>query len=79
MIFTRKSNTHFSNNQARDGGAMLAVESTIIMYGKTIIANNSMTTITNSSGGGISLKQCHLEIKGKYKIVNNSAVGYTFM
>ena len=74
VFFTRGSTTHFSNNRARDGGAILAIESTIIMYGETIIANNNMTTIANSIGGGISLKQSRLEIRRKCNIVNNSAV-----
>ena len=74
VFFTRGSTTHFSNNRARDGGAILAIESTIIMYGETIIANNNMTTVANSIGGGISLKQSRLEIRGKCNLVNNSAV-----
>ena len=74
VIFTSGSTTHFSKCQARYGGAILAIESTIIMYGETIIANNNITTIANSSGGGISLKQSHLEIRGRCNIENNSAV-----
>ena len=74
VFFTRGSTTHYSNNRARDGGAILAIESTIIMYGETTIANNNMTTIANSIGGGISLKQSRLEIRGKCNLVNNSAV-----
>ena len=74
IIFTSGSTTHFSNRQARDGGAILAIESTIIIYGETTIANNDITTIANSSGGGISLKHSHLEIRGKCNLVNNSAV-----
>ena len=74
IIFTSGSTTHFSNRQARDGGAILAIESTIIIYGETTIANNDITTIANSSGGGISLKQSHLEIRGKCNLVNNSAM-----
>ena len=74
VVFARESNTHFSNNRARDGGAMLAIESTIVVYGETTIANNNMTTIANSNGGGISLKQSRLEIRGKCNIFNNSAV-----
>ena len=75
VIFTSGSTTHFSNSRARDGCAILAIESTIIMYGETTIANNNMTTIiANSSGGGISLKQSRLEIRGKCNLVNNSAV-----
>ena len=74
IIFTSGSTTHFSNSRARYGGAILAIESTIIMYGETTIANNDITTIANSSGGGISLKQSRLEIREKCNLVNNSAV-----
>ena len=70
VIFTRESVVHFSNNRASDGGALLATESTITIYGKTTIANN----MANSSGGGIFLKQSHLEIKGVCQFVNNVAV-----
>ena len=44
------------------------------MYGETTIANNNLTTIANSSGGGISLKLSHLEIKGNCTLSNNSAM-----
>ena len=74
VIFARESITHFSNNQARRGSAILAIESTIIMYGEAMIVNNNVTAIANSSGGGISLKQSRLEIKGVCNIINNSAV-----
>ena len=70
VIFTRESVVHFSNNRASHGGAILAIESTITIYGETTIANN----VANSSGGGISLKQSRLEIKGKCQISNNVAV-----
>ena len=70
VIFTRESVVRFSNNRARDGGALLATESTITIYGETTIANN----MANSSGGGISLKQSRLEIKGMCQFVNNVAV-----
>ena len=70
VIFTRESIVRFSNNRARDGGALLATESTITIYGETTIANN----MANSSGGGISLKQSRLEIKGMCQFVNNVAV-----
>ena len=43
------------NNQARKGGAILAIDSDIIMWDKTIIANN---VAANGSGGGIYLIQC---------------------
>ena len=70
VIFTRESVVRFSNNRASDGGALLATESTITIYGETTIANN----MANSSGGGISLKQSRLEIKGVCQFVNNVAV-----
>ena len=44
------------------------------MYGETTIANNNLTTIANSRGGGISLKLSHLEIKGNCTLINNSAM-----
>ena len=44
------------------------------MYGETTIANNHLTTIANSRGGGISLKLSHLEIKGNCTLYNNSAM-----
>ena len=68
VTFAEDSTIYFSSNQARDGGAILEIESTIIMYGETTIANNNLTTITNSSGGGISLKLSRLEIKGNLTI-----------
>ena len=70
VIFTRDSVVRFSNNRASGGGALLATESTITIYGETTIANN----MANSSGGGIFLKQSHLEIKGMCQFVNNVAV-----
>ena len=70
VIFARESIVYFSNNRARNGGAILAIESTIMMYGETTIANN----VANVSGGGISLKQSRLEIEGNCQIVNNVAV-----
>ncbi len=59
-----------SSNQARHGGAILATESKIMMYGDTTIANN---TATVSSGGAISLQQSDLEIKGDCNIFSNYA------
>ena len=44
------------------------------MYGETTIANNNLTTIANSSRGGISLKLSHLEIKGNCTLFSNSAM-----
>ena len=69
VIFTGLSS--LSNNQARRGGAILAIESKIMMYGETTIANN---TATVSSGGGISLQQGDLEVKGNCIISDNDAV-----
>ncbi|MGJ8945853.1 hypothetical protein AB9K17_23410, partial [Salmonella enterica subsp. enterica serovar Kentucky] len=69
VIFTGVSS--LLNNQARRGGAILATESKIMMYGETTVANN---TATNSSGGGISLHQSHLEITGNCNISYNHAV-----
>ena len=66
MIFTGISS--LSNNQARRGGAILAIESKITVYGETTIANN---TATDSSGGGISLQQSDLEVKGNCTISGN--------
>ena len=70
VIFARESTVHYSNNRANRGGAILAIESIIMMYGETTIANN----VANVSGGGISLKQSRLEIEGNCQIVNNVAV-----
>ena len=63
--------TSLSNNQARHGGAILATESKIVMYSEAIIANN---TATISNGGGISLHQSDLEIKGNCIFSGNNAV-----
>ena len=63
--------TSLLNNQARQGGAILAIESTIILYGTTTIANN---TATDSSGGGVSLEQSNLDVKGSCTISNNYAM-----
>ena len=69
VIFTGVSS--LSNNQARRGGAILAIESKIITYGKTTVANN---TATVRSGGGISLQQSDLEVRGNCTISDNDAV-----
>ena len=69
VIFTGA--TSLLNNQARHGGAILATESKIMIYGETTIANN---TATNSNGGGISLYQSDLEIKGNCIISDNHAM-----
>ena len=72
VTFTRESIAYFFNNRARNGGAILATESTITMFGETTIANN-MATMANGSGGGISLKQSRLDIREECQIVNNVA------
>ena len=59
------------NNQARQGGAILAIGSTIMLYGTTTVANN---TATDSSGGGVSLQQSNLDIRGSCTISNNYAM-----
>ena len=69
VIFTGVSS--LSNDQARRGGAILAIESKIMMYGETTIANN---TAIVSSGGGISLRQSDLEVRGNCIISDNDAV-----
>ena len=69
LIFTGVSSLF--NNQARRGGAILAIESKIIVYGETTIAKN---TATVSSGGGISLHQSDLEVRGNCIISDNDAV-----
>ena len=68
---TFRGETSLLNNQARQGGAILAIGSTIMLYGTTIIANN---TATDSSGGGVSLQQSNLNIKGSCTISNNYAM-----
>ena len=67
--------TSLLNNQARRGGAILATESKIMIYGEVTIANNTANnTATNSNGGGISLYQSDLEIKGNCIISDNHAM-----
>ena len=68
---TIRGDTSLLNNQARQGGAILAIESTIVLYGATTIANN---TATDSSGGGVSLQQSNLDIKGSCTISDNYAM-----
>ena len=75
VIFARDSTIScFSRNQARNNSVILAIESTVIMYGETTIANNNLTTIANSSGGGISLKLSRFQIKRNCTLFNNSAM-----
>ena len=76
-ITSYQSNVYFIsrnkllNNQAEQGGAILATESVIVMYNGTTVTNN---TVTRRDGGGIHLHQTSLEIKGNCTISNNSAV-----
>ena len=69
VTFNIGSIAHFSNNQANHGGAILATESTIKLYGQTTIVNS----MANSIGGAISLKQSSLHIYAKCQIINNVA------
>ena len=69
VIFSGVSS--LSNNKAGRGGAILAAESTILMYGEITIDNN---TATASSGGGISLHQSDLEVRGNCIISDNCAM-----
>ena len=66
-----RGETSLLNNQARQGGAILAIESTIMSYGTTTIANNMAT---DSSGGGVSLQQSNLDIRGSCFMSNNYAM-----
>ena len=69
LLFTGVST--LLNNQARDSGALLVTESTVIMHGEITIVNN---TATNGNGGGIYLHQSTLEVKGKIYIFYKHAV-----
>ena len=69
VIFTGA--TSLLNNQARRGGAILSTESKIMIHGETTIVNNNAT---DSNGGGISLYQSDLEIKGNCIISDNHAM-----
>ena len=60
-----------SNNHANHGGAILAVESTITVYGETTIANNQAT---RGSGGGIELSQSSIKIQGICIVSQNYAM-----
>ena len=58
-------------NTARNGGAILATASTIIMYDDITIANNSAVS---NAGGGLFLRQSVLEVRGVCHISNNHAL-----
>ena len=62
--------TILQNNEVTDnGGAILAVESTVFVNGQLIVANNSALR----SGGGIYLHQSQLGIRGNCTIIGNYA------
>ena len=59
------------NNKANQGGAIIALESTIIaVYGQIAIFNNMAM---NNSGGGIYLHQSSIKISGICIVSNNYA------
>ena len=64
--------THFINNRASQGGAILATDSTITLYGESVISNNM--AINTAEGGGLSLRRSVLQIKGKCTISDNYAI-----
>ena len=70
-IVTFMGKNSLLNNQAHHGGAISATDSTIILHGETIIANNFAR---NGSGGGISLRESILKIRGNCNISNNHAL-----
>ena len=69
VIFTGVNS--LSNSQARHGGAILATESQIMMYDGIAVTNNNAT---EGSGGGISLYQSDLDIRGNCTIFGNHAM-----
>ena len=68
---TFNGETRLINNQASQGGAILATESIIVFYGTTTVAKN---TAIEGTGGGISLQQSGLEVKGSCIISDNYAM-----
>jgi predicted outer membrane repeat protein len=58
------------NNQAGDGGAILAINSDIIMWDETMISGN---IATSGIGGGIYLIQCDFYIYGRCNFTQNHA------
>ena len=58
-------------NTARNGGAILATASTIVMYDDVTIANNSAVSNT---GGGLLLRQSVLKVRGVCHVSNNRAL-----
>ena len=68
IVFT--GGTSLLNNQAQHGGAILATESTIKIFGDAKISSN---LATGGSGGGLHLRHSKVEIKGNCSIYVNSA------
>ena len=62
-----------SNNEARNGGAMLATESAILLFEDSVTMFTYNRAI-NGSGGGVSLHQSSLLILGDCTVSNNYAV-----
>jgi predicted outer membrane repeat protein len=58
------------NNQAEDGGAIVAIDSHIIMWDEIMISSN---IATSGSGGGIYLIQCDFFIHGNCNFYQNHA------
>ena len=73
VMFADTSN--LISNKGRNGGAILAIESTISVSGDTIIANNTAT----AEGGGLNLRQSTLKLKRAQLICffshNNATLG----
>ena len=69
MLFTGVST--LLNNQAGSGGAILATESTIALYGEVVISNNMASS---SNGGGMSLQLSDLKVRGNCNVTNNRAI-----
>ena len=66
VTFTGES--HFLKNNARDGGAILAIGSRITLKGPTLIGNNTATV----NGGGVSLQQSSLEVQESYTMISGN-------
>ena len=63
--------TRLFNNKGQRGGAVLAIDSTIQIYGDTQVGSNKVTG--GGNGGGFYLRQSKLEIKGNCTIFRNTA------
>jgi predicted outer membrane repeat protein len=68
VIFTGATTLLY--NQAGDGGAIVAIDSHIIMWDETLISGN---LATGYSGGGIYLIQCNFYIHGRCNFTQNHA------